>query len=96
VVLVRGDTELACWALSDSDRPGLTLVDELVRLQLVARRLGCSIQLRETYVELVELLELVGLRHVFIASPRLEGVRKAERREEAGVDEVVVPDDPVA
>ncbi|HEX2289043.1 MAG TPA: hypothetical protein VHH53_02330 [Pseudonocardiaceae bacterium] len=37
VVLVRGDIELASWPLTNRDRPGLAVVDELARLQLAAR-----------------------------------------------------------
>jgi hypothetical protein len=95
VVLVRGDTELARWPLVRVDHPDLALVDELVRLQLFARRLGCLIHLRDACVELRELLELLGLGDV-LAGSGLETRRKAERCEEAHVDEVVMPDDPVA
>jgi uncharacterized protein DUF899 len=64
VVLVRGDIELASWPLTNRDRPGLAVVDELARLQLAARRRGCSIRLRDACVELLELLDLLGLGEV--------------------------------
>jgi predicted dithiol-disulfide oxidoreductase (DUF899 family) len=64
VVLVRGDVELASWRLTSRDRPGLAVVDELARLQLAARRRGCSIRLRDACVELLELLDLLGLGEV--------------------------------
>src|SRR5918997_2194233 len=64
VVLVRGDVELASWPLTSRDRPGLAVVDELARLQLAARRRGCSIRLRDGCVELLELLDLFGLAEV--------------------------------
>jgi predicted dithiol-disulfide oxidoreductase (DUF899 family) len=64
VVLVRGDVELASWPLTSRDRPGLAVVDELARLQLTARRCGCSIRLRDACVELLELLDLLGLGEV--------------------------------
>ena len=87
VVLLRGDDEVARWPLVEPGQPDLALVDTLARLQLAARRLGCSICVRDARVELTELLELVGLR---------EMLGQPEHCEEARVDEVVVPDDPVA
>ena len=98
VVLARGDVDLASWPLTGWGRPDLAMVDELARLQLAARHLGCSIRLRGACRELVELLELAGLTEVVtgVASLRLEVCGEAERREQAGVDEVVMPDDPVA
>jgi hypothetical protein len=96
VVLVHGDAELASWPLVGRGRPDLAMVDELARLQLAARRLGCSVGLRQACPELLELLALVGLRAVL--APRLP--RKVggqlEGGEERGVEEVVVPDDPIA
>ena len=68
----------------------LAIVDELARVQLGARRMGCSIRLRDARKELVELLELVGL------CGALQVLGQAEGGEEAGVEEVVVTDDPVA
>jgi hypothetical protein len=41
--------------------PQLSLVDALARLQLAARRAGCTIRLRDPSSELVDLLDLVGL-----------------------------------
>ena len=64
VVLARGDVEVASWPLAARGRPDLAVVDELARLQLAARRLGCSIRLRGTCAELTELLELAGLSEV--------------------------------
>ena len=98
VVLVRGDAEVASWALVTRGRPDVSVADELARLQLAARRLGCSILLRDPCGELLELLELVGLADVVtdVGGLRLEARREPEGGEEAGVEEVVVPDDPVA
>jgi hypothetical protein len=62
VVLIGTDGEVARWPLVAGGRPDLSTVDELARLQLIAGRLGCSIGLRDACVELVQLLELVGLR----------------------------------
>ena len=62
VVLVRDGEELAQWPLLVRDGVDLSLVDELARLQLAARRLGCAIELRDACPELLDLLDLVGLR----------------------------------
>ena len=84
-MLVAGSADVASWPLAaDVD---LQIVGELARLQLKARRVGFSIELRDLSRELGELLELLGLRKVF---------REAERREQIGVEEEVEPGDPVA
>ena len=70
--------------------PTLGLVDALTRLQLTARRHGCSIRLRNTTRALRELIELVGLADVLL----LETERKAKVGEELGVEEMVQPRDP--
>jgi hypothetical protein len=97
VVLVCDGAEVASWPLAGWDRPALAVVDELARWQLAARRLGCSIQLHDACVELLELLDLLGLSEVVTgtADLRLEVVGQAEGGEQLGVEEVVVPDDPV-
>jgi hypothetical protein len=96
LVLVRGDAEVASWPLAAWDRPDLSVVDALARLQLAARHLGCSIRLHGACVELSELLDLVGLGNVVTNVPLRQPRGEAERSEQIGVDEVVVPDDPVA
>ena len=85
VVLVRDGAELSAWPLAG--RPDLAAVDELARLALAARRLGCVLRLRDADPALLDLLALVGLRG--------EVVGEAEELEELGPEEVVVPDDPV-
>ena len=67
-------------------------------MQLAARRLGWSIRLRGAPGELWELLDLTGLAQVVRPAGVLvvEVGGEAEDGEEAGVDEVVMPDDPVA
>ena len=88
VVLLRDGVEVASWPLlCDDGRVNLGAVDALARLQLEARRRGCTVWLRHACPDLIELLELVGL---------LQVIRQAEGREQGGVEEVVVPDDPVA
>ncbi len=99
MVLVRGGIEVASWPLTGAERPDLCAVETLARLQLAARRLGCSIRLRDTCAELSALLDLAGLADVVPAEPRagaLEVGGQAEDGEQPGVEEVVVPDDPVA
>ncbi len=106
MVLVCGRTEVASWPLTGHGRPDLSAVDALARLQLAARRLGCSIRLRDACAELTELLDLVGLLDLAGLSGRpeaggpevggLEVGGEPEGGEELGVEEVVMPDDPVA
>ena len=69
------------------------MVEELARWQLAARRQGCSIRLRAPRVELLELLDLLDLGEA--AGLCVQPVRQAEGSEQVGVEEVVVPDDPV-
>jgi ABC-type transporter Mla MlaB component len=99
VVLVCGPNEVASWPLTGDGRPDLSAVEALARLQVAARRLGCSIQLRDTCAELSELLHLAGLRDVVTGRPGpgrcLEVVGEPEGGEQVGVEEVVMPDDPV-
>jgi hypothetical protein len=64
VVIVFGDTPVAKWPLVLKGRPDLGVIDDLARLQLVARRAGCSIRLRGASPELFELLVLAGLAEV--------------------------------
>ena len=66
VVLRRGDADVASWPLPRG-QADMAVVDQLARLQLEARRLGCSIRLRNACAELVELLELSGLDDVVVA-----------------------------
>ena len=105
VVLVRDGIEVACWALEGRRGPDLQMVDELARLQLAARRLGCSVRLRHACPELWGLLELVGLAGVMSgaglgleigAGPGLEVGGEAEDGEQVGVEEAVDPGDPLA
>jgi hypothetical protein len=97
VVLVRDDAEVVSWPLTRRRRTDLEVADELARLQLAARRMGCEIRLRQPRAELRELLELTGLRDVIVeAALRVEVVGEPEGGEQRRVDEVVVRDDPVA
>lgn len=93
VALIHGGTELASWPLAQANRPDLAVVDELARLQLAARRLGCSVELRGSCSELRELLAMLGLDEVVAGLGQVIG--QTEGCEQAGVEEVVMPDDPV-
>jgi hypothetical protein len=91
VVLLRDGAEVASWPLVCEDgRVDLGAVNALARMQLQARRQGCTVWLRHACPDLIELLELVGLL------PVLQRSRQTEGLEQSGVEEVVVPDDPVA
>ncbi len=90
-MLSRGGVEVARWPFPDIGRVDLAVVDVLARLELAARTTGCSIHLRNPGAHLAGLLELVGL-----ADAVLQGLGEAEGGEEVRVDEVVVPDDPIA
>jgi len=69
VVLVRGRAEVASWSLSCRGRPDLSVLNDVARLQLAARRLGCSIRLRAADGGLHELLDLCGLADVVPGTP---------------------------
>jgi hypothetical protein len=98
VVLVRGGVEVASWPLARDDRPDLSVVDDLARLHLAARRAGCAIRLRDACGQLWELLDLAGLAQVIRSAGGLlvEVEREAEGGEEVGVEEGVEPGDPLA
>ena len=61
VVLRRGDGEVILGPVYDSDRGDLALVDDLLRVQLAARRFGWCIRLRQVRQDLREVIELAGL-----------------------------------
>jgi hypothetical protein len=46
--------------------PDLVTVDALARLQLAARRSGCSIRLINASLELIELVSFMGLENVLV------------------------------
>ena len=91
-----GPTIILCdlARLTDAD---MGTVDALARLALRARRLGCSISLRDPSSELCELLAFAGLGDVLPRDPAsgVEVVGKPEQREEPfGVEEERDPADP--
>jgi hypothetical protein len=98
VVLTDGDTELASWPLLVDGAVDFDVVDRLAGLQLAARRMGCSIGLRLACPDLVALLDLAGLAEVIRlrTESRQMGGKPESGEQPLGVEEVVVPDDPVA
>lgn len=94
VVLLRDGIEVVTWPLAGDGSPDLVMVDELARIVLAAHRAGCSLRLRDPGGRLSELLEVSGLSGV-VAGCALQAVGEPEGPEEVGVEEVVVPDDPV-
>lgn len=99
VVVLCGGREVASWPLSPSARLDLGVVDDLARLQLAAGRVGYTVRVRGAGAALAGLLDLAGLEVLTNAggAPACLGEvgGQAEGGEEGGVDEVVVPDDPV-
>jgi hypothetical protein len=87
--VATSDESNAIEVTVETRSPDLDLVDALARLQLMARRRGCSIQLRPSD-ELRELLLLVGLSKALSVEAR----RETEEGKELGVEEVVQPGDP--
>ena len=77
---------VASWPFDVRTRADLSLVDELARVRLTARRAGYVLVLYDAPDELIELLDLVGLRVEMLGQPELG--------EQPCVEEVVVPDDP--
>ena len=101
VLLAPGEMEVASWPLPDRDPADLAVADELARLQLSAKRLGCSIRLEDACPRLTALLDLAGLAG---AIPSLTGRwpepasvevgGEPEGGEEVGVEEGVELGDP--
>jgi hypothetical protein len=75
ILLVCGGVEVIRWPLAPQPRPDLALIDELARLQLMARRLGWHIRLWPVDPHLSELLTLTGLADMVTA----ESAERADR-----------------
>jgi hypothetical protein len=60
--------------------PKLATIDQLARLELAARQLGCQLQLRHANAAVLELIELAGLADVL----RVEVEREPEEGEQPG------------
>jgi len=99
VVVLRGTRVVASWPIhpstsSPTGRLDLGAVEELARLQLGARRLGLSVELRDVCPRLRELLELVGLAGAWAGGGLpLQPGGEAEGGEQLGVQEAVEPGD---
>jgi hypothetical protein len=95
VLFARG-REMASWALPVVGPPDLEFIDALAHWELAARRAGYRLQVQSAGPDLLELLELVGLRDALVASEAdaLQVRGQTERLEQPGVEEVVQPDDP--
>ena len=61
VVLRRDDEDVLLGPVYGPDRCDLGFVEDLLRVQLAARRFGWSIQLRQVREDLREVIELAGL-----------------------------------
>jgi hypothetical protein len=91
LLLAEDDAELVIGRLVGA-RCDLALVDALARLQVAARRRGCSILLQDASEELLDVLDLAGFEACGL---RIEPRRQAEGGEQLGVQVVVEPGDPV-
>jgi len=89
--IVHGDEEVFIGRIT-TEELDLSLIDAIARLQLAARRMGCSLRLREASIELCRLIDLAGLS----ACLDVEARREAEGLEQLGVQEVVDTGDPTA
>ena len=98
VLLLCGRNLVASWVLAPDGVKSARVVDELARLQLGARRIGCSIRVEGACQELRAVLALTGLSEVLRSDGDVvvEVRGEAEGGEQAGVEEVVVTDDPPA
>jgi hypothetical protein len=61
VVLVQDGREVILGSVDGATRCDLGLVEDLLRLQLLAQRFGWSIRITEVRADLRELFDLVGL-----------------------------------
>ena len=68
VVLVQDGREVVLGSIGDTIRCDLALVDELLKLLLITRRLGWTIRI-EVRSELRELFDLVGLTECLEPDP---------------------------
>jgi hypothetical protein len=76
--------------VSGITEPDVLVLDNLARLELVARRFGATIRLRNAGDALVELIAWAGLADVLELEPSgVEMDRQVEEGEELGVDEEI-------
>ena len=62
VVLVVGDREIPLGTIHRGERGDLGLIDDLLRLRSAVARRGWTIRLTHVDREMLELVELVGVR----------------------------------
>jgi hypothetical protein len=92
----------ASWVVCDVGAvaaPDIAAVDALARLQLIVRRLGLDVGLRNASHELLELIALVGLGDVLpvcAESGTEPGGQAEEREQRRSVKEEADPDDPTS
>jgi hypothetical protein len=72
LVVADADGSHLLMLLAGEGPPDLAVVEGLARLQLMTRRAGGRMWLEDACPELVELLELAGLRQVVAESPGQE------------------------
>ena len=93
----RGSVTRVTCDVTAITEPDVTVLDALAWLQLIARRVGCRIEIQGAQRWLVDLLGLAGLEAVLPVrrGSRVEPVGQAEQREQSGrVEEVRDPLDP--
>ena len=73
VVLRRGGGDVLLGAVYAGGRGDLALVDDLLRFQLAARRLGWSIHLRQVRQDVREVIELAGLGSELVGDAAASG-----------------------
>jgi hypothetical protein len=94
VLLERNRAELVICDVAALVDPDAATIDALARLQLMARRLGCRVLLRDACGELQQLLAFAGLADVLPLVLRVETSRQTEEREQARrVEEEADPGD---
>ena len=69
VLLLRDDEPVLLGPVYGPDRCDLGFVEDLLRVQLAAKRFGWSIRLTEVRPDLLELVELVGLTTDLVVRP---------------------------
>ena len=90
LVAVTGDGEERVLGRVGARGADLALVDALLRLELVLRRRGSRVCLRDAPADLAGLVGLIGVADVLAVEPG----RQAELGEHLGVEEVPEPRDP--
>src|SRR4051812_24837076 len=89
VVMIVDGAEVVVWEPPIGVRPNLAVIEHLARLRLTAKRRGYELRLRDPCVDMLSLIEFVGLTEVFGLEPLVEVVGQAEAGEQPGVEEVM-------